>query len=259
MTQGPLKVISDGSLNTLTAFCLDAYAGVAGPTARHPQHRDRPARTAHGPAHAAGLRCAIHAIGDPANALALDAFAASGARGSVEHAQLLRRADVRGSPRSASPPACSPSTRWTTATSPTATGPAAPPARSPLAALPDAGVAAGSRFRRARRAARPVDHRSPPPSPLRDDRPPWHPEQGIDVRVALEASVDGRALAVSAAAPADLVVLDADPLTPAQLRTMPVAGTLLGGGGRTARSEPAVSRCRAVCDRPRRSAVAEVS
>ena len=57
----------------------------------------------------------------------------------------------------------------------------------------------------------------------RDGREPWHPEQAIDRRVALESSVDGRGLAAAVGAPADLVVLDADPLT-APLRGMPVAG-----------------------------------
>src|SRR5690606_22733854 len=45
-------------------------------------------------AHAKGIRAAVHAIGDRANTLALDAFEASGARGSVEHAQLLHDDDV---------------------------------------------------------------------------------------------------------------------------------------------------------------------
>ena len=45
-------------------------------------------------AHAAGLACAVHAIGDAANTMVLDAFTATGARGSVEHAQLLLRADL---------------------------------------------------------------------------------------------------------------------------------------------------------------------
>ena len=38
---------------------------------------------------------ATHAIGDAAVGAALDAYAATGARGSIEHAQLVTRADVR--------------------------------------------------------------------------------------------------------------------------------------------------------------------
>ena len=42
-----------------------------------------------------GLEVATHAIGDAAVGAALDAYAATGARGSIEHAQLVTRADVR--------------------------------------------------------------------------------------------------------------------------------------------------------------------
>ena len=42
----------------------------------------------------AGLECAVHAIGDVANSHALDAFAATGATGTIEHAQLLAHADI---------------------------------------------------------------------------------------------------------------------------------------------------------------------
>ncbi|MFM9701346.1 amidohydrolase family protein, partial [Streptomyces europaeiscabiei] len=43
---------------------------------------------------AGGLSCAVHAIGDLANSHALDAFAATGATGTIEHAQLVAHADV---------------------------------------------------------------------------------------------------------------------------------------------------------------------
>ena len=46
-------------------------------------------------AHMSGLEVATHAIGDAAVAAALDAYAATGARGSIEHAQLIGRDDVR--------------------------------------------------------------------------------------------------------------------------------------------------------------------
>ncbi|NKY07911.1 amidohydrolase family protein, partial [Cellulomonas hominis] len=95
LQQGPLKVITDGSLNTRTAYCHDPYPGLSGPGAHGvlsvpPEHLVP--LMAH--AHRRGLACAIHAIGDQANTLALDAFAASGARGTIEHAQLLTDADV---------------------------------------------------------------------------------------------------------------------------------------------------------------------
>ena len=61
----------------------------------------------------------------------------------------------------------------------------------------------------------------------RDGREPWHPEQALPAAVALAASVRSR---VAPGQPADLAVLDADPLgDPGVLRTMPVAATLLAG------------------------------
>ena len=44
-----------------------------------------------------------------------------------------------------------------------------------------------------------------------DDRPAWHAEQALTPKEALAASVDGQG-SVHAGAPADLVLLDADPL-----------------------------------------------
>jgi predicted amidohydrolase YtcJ len=96
-TMGPLKIISDGSLNTRTAWCVEAYSdahrlehprgqpNLSGDDLRHLLRR----------AHSAGLEVATHAIGDAAVAEALDAYADTGAIGSIEHAQLVGRDDVR--------------------------------------------------------------------------------------------------------------------------------------------------------------------
>ncbi len=231
VTQGPLKVISDGSLNTRTACCFDPYADATGADARGVLNV-APERLvplmARG--HAAGLRCAIHAIGDRANALALDAFAATGARGSVEHAQLLRWQDVERfaalgvvasvQPEHAMDDRDVADRLWAGRTD----------RNMPLATMLDAGVQL-------------VFGSDAPVAPLdpwqavaaavtrsRDGRAPWHPEQRIGVVPALEASVDGAPLALAAGMPADLAVLDADPLDPAtDLRAVPVAGTLLAG------------------------------
>jgi predicted amidohydrolase YtcJ len=75
VTMGPLKIISDGSLNTRTAYCYEPYA-------------DTPRATTH------GLEIALHAIGDAAVGVALDAFTATGASGGIEHAQLMCRSDI---------------------------------------------------------------------------------------------------------------------------------------------------------------------
>jgi predicted amidohydrolase YtcJ len=69
-----------------------------------------------------------------------------------------------------------------------------------------------------------------------DEREAWHPEQALTPREALAGSVDGRG-SVHAGMPADLVLLDADPLDPTgdtaeqarRLRSMPVAATVVGG------------------------------
>ncbi|WP_432456986.1 amidohydrolase [Cellulomonas iranensis] len=234
VTQGPLKVIVDGSLNTRTAWCHDPYPGVEGalahgvltvpvdelvPLLRH--------------AHAHGLACAVHAIGDAANTLVLDAFAATGARGSVEHAQLLDPADV---PRFAAlgvtasvQPAHAPDDRdvadrhWAGRTH----------RAFPLADLHAAGATL-------------VLGSDAPVAPLDpwlavdaavwrtgDDRPSWHPEQALDAVTALAASTDGRPSGLRVGDPADLAVLDDDPLalaaTPGGVRAVRVAATLLAG------------------------------
>ena len=104
LTMGPLKVVTDGSLNTRTACCDDPYPGLTGAQARGvllvapdellPLLR-RAARH--------GIGAAVHAIGDRANALVLDTFAALATTAGVgdaaapgrriEHAQLLRDVD----------------------------------------------------------------------------------------------------------------------------------------------------------------------
>ena len=227
VTQGPLKVITDGSLNTRTAYCHDPYPGTATRTASSRSLRTgscRSWRTRPGTA----CTCAIHAIGDAANDLALDAFAASGAVGSIEHAQLLSPSAVARfaelgltasvQPEHAIDDRDVADLHWAGRTD-----------RSfRLADLHGAGV------RLAFGSDAPVAPLDPwialdaAVTRSRDGRPPWHPEQALDRWVALSSSVDGRGLVPAVGAPADLVVLDADPLT-APLRELPVAGTLVAG------------------------------
>ncbi len=236
LSMGPFKVITDGSLNTRTAYCHDPYPGVGEADLRHGLLLVPPAELT--PllrrAHEAGLRCAVHAIGDRANSLALQAFADSGARGSIEHAQLLDDADV---PRFAE------------------LGVVA--SVQPEHAMDDRDVA--DRIWRGRTArafalrslldagARLALGSDAPVAPLdpwftmaaavtrsRDGRPAWHAEQCITRAEALAASVGDPSAGrpgVVAGAVADLVVIEADPLTcdDATLRTMPVVATLVGG------------------------------
>jgi predicted amidohydrolase YtcJ len=231
VTMGPLKVISDGALNTRTAYCAEPYADLAGADAHGilnvPTDELVPLLRR---AWTHGIVPAVHAIGDRANTLALDAFEAVGARGSIEHAQLLSRPDL---------------SRFA------ALGVTA--SVQPEHALDDRDVVERFWSDRADRAfaygdllaagARLVFGSDAPVAPLdpwlaiaaavhrsRDGVDPWHREQAVPVEVALAASVR-HGLPVSDGAPADLVIVDADPMTEAaeRLRSMPVAGTILGG------------------------------
>ncbi len=93
LTQGPLKVIADGSLGAMTALVVKPYPAALG----LPPGRERGvANIGRGEltdlmrqAAEAGFEMAVHAIGDQALLDAVAAFAASGARGRIEHAQLL--------------------------------------------------------------------------------------------------------------------------------------------------------------------------
>ncbi|HLS39531.1 MAG TPA: amidohydrolase family protein [Ornithinicoccus sp.] len=235
-TMGPLKVITDGSLNTRTACCAEPYADAA--ALEHPtgvlnltegELTEVAARAA-----GAGLELALHAIGDRAVATVLDVFAATGARGSVEHAQLVRREDLA---------------RW-----------AALPVRAsvqPAHLLDDRTVAERCWPGRTDRAfvvrglleagIEVVLGSDAPVSPLdpwlavatavhrgEPDEPAWHPEESLTPRQALAASVDGRRVAPGE--PGDLVLLDEDPLAPGEpaeqarrLRRTPVAATVVAG------------------------------
>ncbi len=92
---GPLKIISDGSLSSRTAHCLSPYPhpiegsphGVANFSRDHVVSLLRRAVDHH-------IHAAVHAIGDLACRDALDAFAETGARGTIEHAQLIHPLDL---------------------------------------------------------------------------------------------------------------------------------------------------------------------
>lgn len=93
---GSLKVIVDGSLGSQTARCFDAYPGVTGPGARGVLNWPLPDLAGvMGKAWASGLSSAVHAIGDEAASIALDAFEAVECEGTIEHAQLMRPEDIR--------------------------------------------------------------------------------------------------------------------------------------------------------------------
>ena len=236
VTMGPLKVIFDGSLNTRTAWCYAPYAGSSGTWTGmvnlSPDELTHLCRRAD----AGGLEVAVHAIGDAAVGAALDAVEASGARGSLEHVQLVADADLRRFAalglRASVQPAHLLDDRDVTAT----LWPDRQARSFALRSLLDAG--AELRFGSDAPVAR-LDqwlamaaavHRSG------DARQAWTPEQSLTPAEALAASTDGRRTP-GPGSPADLALLDADPLAPSAdpaaaaevLRTMRVAATLRGG------------------------------
>ena len=223
LSMGYAKIITDGSLNTRTAYCADPYPGTSdrGMLTVSPDALEEHLALAS----AAGLVPAVHAIGDEANRHAIDALARLGRGGRIEHAQLLHDDDLA---------------RFAAA------GIVA--SIQPEHAMDDRDVADRHWVGRTRRSfvlrslldagARIVLGSDAPVAPLdpwvamdaavtrsRDGRQPWHPEQSVTVGEALAASTRS---SITVGEPADLVMLDAD-LATAALRTMPVAATLLGG------------------------------
>ncbi|GAA1091272.1 amidohydrolase [Nocardiopsis composta] len=233
LTVGPFKLFTDGSLNTRTAYCDDPYPD-AGPGAPHrfgvlelPPEELVPLMRK---AAEHGLHPAVHAIGDGANRIALDAFAEVGCAGRIEHAQLLRPGDAERFARlgvvASVQPAHAPDDRdvaehhWRGRT-----------ARAfPYADL----LAAGARLEIGSDAPvaplDPWDGIASAVARTDDDRPPFHAEQAIPLPAALAAAAGGRT-AVRPGDPADLVLTAADPAEtpPADLRSMPVLLTLLAG------------------------------
>ncbi|GAB2866136.1 amidohydrolase [Nocardioides pacificus] len=242
-TMGSLKIISDGSLNTRTAWCCEPYADahrLEYPCGQ-PNVSPEELRGLLAKAHAVGIDVATHAIGDAAVAEALASYADTGARGSIEHAQLVGRADVRRMAELGIRASIQPAHllddrdltekiwqersercfafRWMLDDGvQLAMGSDAPV--SPL----DPWLAMAAAV-----------HRSA------DERDAWHPEQALTPAEALAASVDDQPT-VQRGSRGDLVLLDADPLetthvpgpegaelAAARLRHMPVAATWIAG------------------------------
>lgn len=224
---GALKVISDGSLGTRTAACSHAYPGDPGNygvLTVPPEELTAMLTRATG----AGLEVAVHAIGDRAVTAALDAFAATGATGSMEHAQLVRHADLvrfgRLGVRASVQPQHAVDDRdlvehhWAEQT---AIG-------YPLASLRVAG--AELRFGSDAPVA-PLDPWQALSAAVwrtDDDRPAWHAEERLTLEQALEASVR---TSLRPGEVADIALIGRDPriADAIELRTMPVEATLLGG------------------------------
>jgi predicted amidohydrolase YtcJ len=201
---GPMKVLVDGALNTRTAYCADPYPdgghGVLAVPLDELTALLRRARDV-------GFVPVVHAIGDAAVTIALDAFEAAGVAGRMEHAQLIAAADLArfaplGVTASVQPAHLLDDRAVAGEHWPGRTGRAYPfrsllEADGTLAFGSDAPVAPLDPWRALRAA---VDRALP-------GEEPWHPEQRIPLEAALDASTRGRAEPRVGDA-ADLIALD---------------------------------------------------
>ncbi len=238
LTMGPLKIISDGSLNTRTAWCCDPYEDahlleqpVGLPNQTAAELRALLTRATH-----AGIEVATHAIGDAAVADALAAYEETGARGSIEHAQLIREEDVPKLAELRLRASVQPAHLLDDRDLTELVWPGRGDRCFAFRWMRDAGVelvlgsdAPVSKLDPWLAMAAAV-HRSG------DDRDPWHAEQALTSAEALAASVDGQPT-VGVGSRDDLVLLDHDPLisgpdtaaTAARLREVSVALTVVAG------------------------------
>lgn len=230
LRMGPLKIIADGSLSSLTAARRDAYGNVSGHFAYtldelvDLQRRGR----------SQGLTVATHAIGDACLTQVLDAYEASGASGTIEHAQLVDRSEIGrivrlGLPLSVQPWHLVDDWRAMDALWPGRCGDA-----FAFRSLLDAGVTLrlGSDAPVAPldpwRAMAAAVHRNTP------DVASWHPEERISAREAFSSSV--RTM-VAVGQPADVILLERNPLdqqadsaaTAAHLLSTQVSATYVAG------------------------------
>lgn len=238
VTMGPLKIISDGSLNTRTAFCCEPYADAADlPDPYGIQNVDpEELRRRLTLARDNGLEIALHAIGDAAARDALDAFEATGARGTIEHAQLMRISDIPRMARLGIGAGVQPAHLWDDRDVARQCWPDREERCFVFRTMLDHGVRLllGSDA-----PVAPLDpwlamaaavHRS------NDEREPWNASEALTVAEALAASVDDQGT-LHVGGRGDVALLDAYPYAVpsdsreacAALREMPVAATFVAG------------------------------
>ncbi|PKI93051.1 metal-dependent hydrolase [Actinomycetales bacterium SN12] len=227
---GPLKLITDGSLGTRTAACSHAYDDDPANFGVLTIESDR-LRGLLTEATASGIDVAVHAIGDRAVASALDAFTFTQARGTIEHAQLVRHADLARFARLGVVASVQPEHAVDDRDMVGSLWQHQQALSHPLASLLEAGIPV--RFGSDAPVA-PLDpwltiaaavHRTG------DDREPWQPGERVSVESALRASSRHGETDIELGGVADLVLCGSDPLTAdrIELSRMPVSATLLGG------------------------------
>ncbi|MCP1415608.1 amidohydrolase [Paenarthrobacter sp. A20] len=225
---GPLKVLIDGSLNTRTAYCVDPYP-FGGHGLLTVSETDLLALLER--ARATYFLPAVHAIGDAANKIALDAFERVGIGGRIEHAQFVRREDFARFGRLGVVASVQPLHALDDRDAAEYNWPGRTDRAFPLRSLLNAGA---SLVLGSDAPVAPLDpwaamSAATTRSSL-DGRAPWHPQEAITRQQALDASTRGRGK-VRLGSAADLVLIDEDPLTAsnAVFASMPVAATLIDG------------------------------
>lgn len=209
VVMGPLKAITDGSLNTKTAYVSQPYVGedphgLGTLNYTVDQIHDFSAR-----AHLAGLNVTLHAIGDRANTIMLDVFDKHHIAGRIEHAQLVSTQDI---PRfkhlgvtASIQPQHAVDDREVTDRLWSDRADRAFPVKSLL----DAGVHVVFGSDAPVSTLDPWVQIAAAVTRTDDERPPWHPEQAITVSQAIACSTRST---IEPGQVADLVVVDADPL-----------------------------------------------
>lgn len=242
LVQGPVKVIADGSMGTATAHLAEPYPAAVNAVHPHGQvnigREELTALLAR--AREASLEAAVHAIGDAAVEDVAAAFRDSGARGRLEHAQLLPVGslgpDGTAAGALAELVACGVelSVQPAHLLDDAALVEQVWPGRSPRAYAFADMVSAGALLHLGSDApVAPLDpwlaidaaagRRAP-------DGSVWSPEQRLAPEEALAASVDG-AHAVAPGSTADLALLEEDPLElgAGELREVRPLATLVAG------------------------------
>jgi predicted amidohydrolase YtcJ len=205
VSMGYLKIITDGSINTKTAYMHEPFCGtdIVGGLNTGEAELERLVRDAQ----AHGVTPALHAIGDRANTVVIDAFEKVGVSGRIEHAQMVRPDDVARMARLGLTASIQPAhavddrdvadVLWCERTD------YAYPMRSFLdAGVPvifgsDAPVAPLDPWHTIRMATNRTS----------DARPAWHPEEALTFEEALRCS---QRSTVEVGQPADLISLAAD-------------------------------------------------
>ncbi|HEX7352241.1 amidohydrolase [Brachybacterium sp.] len=211
VTMGPLKVIVDGALGSHSAYTRDAYTDGHGYAGRGVLSVGPEAlREALLRAKEQSLTAAVHAIGDAAAQVALEAIREVGITASIEHAQMLTDDDIDAMAGLGVTASVQPAHLLDDRDATEAIWPGHGTQAFRLRDLQQAGVplALGSDA-----PVAPLDpwlamaaavHRSA------DERPGWHPEQQLQPREALAASTDG-ITSVQVGGVGDVVLLEQSP------------------------------------------------